>query len=355
MKLASIYSSAIAVSLASLLAACGGGGGGGAAGGGSAAEAPSVAWASPAVFVTPGAADKTFALNCTKVTYTYVSTVGGSPAREPMYTATLKISANGDTVVSAATSTTGTISVLQSIALADAGSYSWDVSGTVQTPTYSLSVYQSGRDRSKSLNVYASGDGYVLSGLPNETVYSSNGYVNKYYDCKMTDPLALQVNADAARAAKNLGAGAGVTTYDNYEALGRIEGGFAFWQSRNTTEASSAYDFMRFDLNTGSLASSTSTAGAYSAISLSLPSAANTQGSYGESFQRGESYYDYKDAKSICLSKSSYDSGSNIETGYEINATAYGQKLLPYSRIYSDDGFVNEGLKGMMEGCGGRS
>lgn len=356
LKKSSILSAAIAVSLASLLAACGGGGGGTSSDGAPAPEAPSVAWASPAVFVTPGAASKTFGLDCTRVTNTYIYNQGGSDVREPMYTATLKISANGDMTVSAATSTTGTIAVLQSIALADAGNYSWNVSGTIETPTYRLNVNQPGRDSSKSLSVYASGDRYVVNGLPSEFMSQPTGYVQKYYDCSMTDPLALQVNADAARAAKNLGAAAGVTTYDDFDAPGRIEGGYAYWETENQTESSSPYDFMRFDLKTGSLASSMSTTDTYSAISLSLPSGINAQGSYGESFQRASSNFEFKDAKTICLSKSSQDPEMAIETGYSINAIAYGQKLSPYSRTYRNGGSLDDRTSNTVKmeggGCG---
>jgi hypothetical protein len=344
------------VSLASLLAACGGGGGGG----GGSADSSGVAWASPAVFVTPGAADKTFGLDCSRTTYTYTySTNSATQTQESLYTATLKISANGDTVVSAATSTTGTISVLQSIALAAAGNYGWNANGTVQTPTYSLYVNQSGRGESKNFNIYASGERYVLNGLPSEYSYPQGYYVHKYYDCTMTDPLVLQAIPDAARAAKNLGTQAGVTTYDNYYAPGRIEGGSAFWQSDNESQVSNPYDFMRFNLSTGELASSTSTTGTYSAISLSLPSSTTTSGAYGESFERANSFFEYKDAKTICLAKSTYDPVADAGSNLEINATAYGQKLLPSSYFYN---YINGGgddktssklaERGMRGGCG---
>ncbi len=99
MKFLSLSQAATAVSFAGLLAACGGGDGGGGCGGGgggAAPDAPSVAWASPAAFVTPGAASTSFALaNCSKYDY-------DSDSRQDLYNATLNIASNGDMSISAA-------------------------------------------------------------------------------------------------------------------------------------------------------------------------------------------------------------------------------------------------------------
>jgi hypothetical protein len=167
--------------------------------------------------------------------------------------------------------------------------------------------------------------------------------VNFNVSCDMTDRLALQINPDQARVAKNLGAAAGVTTYDNYDAEGRIEGGYAFWQTDRGSPEASPYDFMRFDLNTGSIASSTSATGTYSPISLSLPSTTNTYGSYGESVERNQQDYDYKEAKILSVYKYTYDESTLVETNLNIDAVAYGQKLLPSSsyEVY-DQSFLDK-------------
>lgn len=318
MKKLSLIKVTFVVFLTAMLAACGGGG----------TSIPAVAWASPAVFVPPGTADKIFALSCTKVTtvntVTYVESqviITTETTRDQLYTTTLKISANGDTVVSAATSATGTISVLQSIALADANEYSWNVNGTIQTPTYSMSVRQSGSNPSKSLNIYISGESYVLS-LPTETTYGGDYDATTQYECTMTDPLALQINVDAARAAKNLGAEAGVTTFDDDDTTGRIEGGQVFWLNKSGSEE---FSYLRFNLGSGDLASSASSTGTYSPISLSLPASNSEYGVYGESLIKNDSFFGFKDAKSICLGKESQTSG------FYLSATAYGNKFRPSS------------------------
>jgi hypothetical protein len=259
LKNSSILNAAIAVSLASLLAACGGGGDSASPTGSGATpppELPAVAWASPAVFVTPGASSKTLALNCTTQTDTYsapnynrVRTSGA------LVSATLKISANGDTVVSAATSTSGPISALQSIALADATSYSWRVNGTLEAPLYILELRQQDRNTTKRIEVISESEGTTVN-LPNGYFSTQTSYGFIYYSCNSEEVLALQINPDQARAAKNLGAAAGVTMYDDYRAQGRIEGEKAFWATDVESEATSPYAFMRFDLRTGGLASS---------------------------------------------------------------------------------------------------
>ncbi len=337
MKFSSMIRASLAVSLVSLLAACGGGD--------SATPAPEVAWASPAVFVTPGAANKSFALSgCERRTY------GQQVPNQTLYKASLLIASNGDVSILASTTETATATVIFSIAFADAKDSSWSVSGNTQTPTYSLYVNQEVRDFEKSINVYPQGDGGARLNAGEEG--RSGGYgIN---NCTMTDKLALQVNADSSRAAKNLGTAAGVTTYDGYDADGRIEAGSAFWQSDNESAPDDKYNFMRFNLGTGELASSTSTTGTYSALSLSLPAGTTSysNGSYGESLSRFESNFDYKDAKSICVSSYSYDPVTDQESGFNIYATAYGNKFLPEGtrRVQAQPDFL-ESTKGYRGGC----
>jgi hypothetical protein len=115
--------------------------------------------------------------------------------------------------------------------------------------------------------------------------------------------------------------------------------------------------------------SSTSTTGTYSAISLSLPSSANAserdQGSYGETFERYNSEFFYKDAKSICVSKSTYDPDTRIQSELSISASAYGQSFMPSSNFFqygtdeewdrSSSKLGNAQIKGFGPGggCGG--
>jgi hypothetical protein len=154
--------------------------------------------------------------------------------------------------------------------------------------------------------------------------------------------LSLQLNADKARAAKNLGTEAGVTTFDAYDADGKIEGGNAFWTN---LDSSPSYRALRFNLGTGDLSSSTTTTGTYSAVSLALPSTSNEYGAYGESLSRNNGFFAYKDAKTICLSYNNY----SLETGFATSATAYGNKFMPSSGGRSMFG----GLEAPQAGYGG--
>lgn len=300
--------------LVALLAACGGG-----STAPGAAALPEVAWASPAVFVTPGAANKSFALTgCERRIYNI------DEPYQVLYKASLLIASNGDVSILASTTETATATVIFSIAFADAKESSWSVGGNTQTPTYSLYVNQSGRDFDRYFSVYSRSDSQSLNAGEEG---NSAGYDIR--DCMLTDKLALQVNADQARAAKNLGTTAGVNTYDGDDADGRIEAGIAFWQNENTAAPGDKYNFMRFNLGTGELASSASTTGTYSPISFSLPSGTTTYGAYGESLSRFESEFDYKDAKSICVSSYTYDPQTEQESGFGVYATAYGNKFYP--------------------------
>jgi hypothetical protein len=117
MKTLSIIKAAFAASLAALLAACGDGGDSAAP----PADLPPVAWASPAVFVTPGASNKTFALEgCSgRLGGEDMDSYGGN-----FYNASLNIASNGNVSFSAATTTTGTVSVLWTMAFEDVGNVS---------------------------------------------------------------------------------------------------------------------------------------------------------------------------------------------------------------------------------------
>jgi hypothetical protein len=194
------------------------------------------------------------------------------------------------------------------------------VDGTTQTPSYTISVYQQTRTGSKSFNGYSSAQSGRLEARNSD--YSTNPRVDFYISCDMTGKLALQMNADQARAAQNLGTAAGVTTFDGLDAVGRIEGGNAFWLNNNS---SPEYSNVRFNLSTGALASSTSTTGTYSPISLALPSTSTEYGAYGESLSRNNSFFTYKEAKTICLSYNNQTTGK----GFDLSATAYGNMFYP--------------------------
>ncbi len=323
MKSHSLLKAASAALLVALLAACGGGGD-------DAAPAPDVAWASPAAFA--GASNKSYVLEgCRLATYVNLSALSmnevplgqseGPPPGDLLYNAKLVIAANGDLSISAATTTTGTVSVLWSMPYASMTYSAWSVDGTVQTPSYSLSSYQQLPSMGgKSFNARSSlGGGEIFaeenSGLGSESTSSR-------LSCGLTQPLALQFNPTSARAAKNLGSAAGVTTYDNRQVDGRIEGANAFWFNDS---ASAQYSNVRFNLASGELSSSASATGTYSAISLALPSTNSEFGVYGETLERNNSYFDNVNAKSICLGR---DAGS---TGFQLYATAYGNKFMPSS------------------------
>jgi hypothetical protein len=338
MRFTSVFRAAVAVSLAGLLAACGGGGGGGGVPSGSGpgaapAEVPSVAWASPAVFVTPGAASKSFELaNCRRVTdsYPYVNGQyqGYQRGETDLYTASFVITSSGNVSVNAAVTSTGSVSSLWNFAFADAINSNWGASGTTQTPSFSLSGYTSSRGANSSFNMSSSADfgraSFNSYSRPADS--STNSYTDTYayINCDMDTKLALQVNVDGARAAKNLGIAAGVNSFDDYDLPGRIESGKAFWRDSN---ALPEFSQLRFDLATGELASSSTTTGSYSPLSLTLPSGETEFGSYSESLSRNNSSFNFKDAKGICLNKSD----SSNETGFSVSAYAYGNRFYPYS------------------------
>ncbi len=342
MTFTSMFKAGAALSLAGLLAACGGGGNSASPSGSAPPpELPAVAWASPAVFVTPGAASKSFAMeNCTRQTNVYVYDYRTQPAQFPstnetidMYTATFVVASNGDMSFNGATTNTGTVSKQWGMIFADAVNVSWSASGTTQTPSYQLSGNESFRNSSKNMNANSSSESsnLRLSTYENVSVpnLSTQTYVN--FSCEFTDLLALQVNVDQARAAKNLGTEAGVNTFDNYDLEGRIEGGKAFWRDPSAMEQNSN---LRFDLKTGELASSPSTTGTYSVFSLALPSSATEIGSYSESLTRGQSQFSYKDAKGVCFSKTDTNTG----TGLSVNAFAYGNRFYPVRGNYINNG-----------------
>jgi hypothetical protein len=306
MKTYSFLKAAFAAAVVSLLAACGGGDD----------AAPDVAWASPAVFVTPGASSKVFALQGCSGGY---GGEGIEGYEGNFYNVSLSIASNGDVSLSASTTTTGTVSVLWNMAYADAHNVTWSIDGNTSEPSYGLSMYTSSRSGSASLGVYyeSEEDSYL-------SVNRSSNESGLGISCEtISTPLALQVAVNQARAAKNLGTAAGVTTFDDYNVEeGRIEGGNAFWLNGNGSEQ---YDYMRFNLGTGELASSSSSTGTYSSISLSLPSTSDTYGVYGEALARNtDGFFDYKDAKTICLGKESETSGY-----FFVSATAFGNKFMP--------------------------
>jgi hypothetical protein len=304
MKTLSIVKAAFAAALVSLLAACGGGN-----------DAPEVSWASPAAFA--GASSKSYALQgCYRSIY-------DDDAEEyiedevPLYNAKLVIGTNGDISIQAATTSTGAATAVWNFTYADATNLAWSVSGTTETPSYYITGYRGGRNNS-SFYAYSNVGGGYISAYSND----NNTDIRLELDCDMTDKLALQINANAARAAKNLGTEAGVNTFDDYYTEGRIEGGNAFWYNE---AGSSEYSNMRFNLGSGDLSSSSSTTGTYSSISLSLPSGTSSFGVYGESVTRGSSFFDYKDAKTVCLGRESMQT----ESGFALSVTAYGNKFLP--------------------------
>jgi hypothetical protein len=327
MKTLTLWKAALAASLVSWLAACGGGGGDATP----STPLPEVAWASPAVFVTPGAASKSFALTgCTRTTnvnvtnyvpqYSYTTT----STEVTVTNASLLISSNGNISILGQLAPSTASTTVWSQSADTARNLAWSVSGTTQSPTYYLQAGSNARNTSQDINISSGADGNYLeaSTSVNESAYPLYTYTYTVVECDMTDKLVLQINADQARAAKNLGSAAGVTTFDDYRVEeGRIEGGNAFWYNG---DGSSEFDYMRFNLATGALASSSSTTGTYTPISLSLPSTPTEYGSYAENLQRFNSEFGYQDAKFICINRRRED-----ETGFSVTAAAYGNKFMP--------------------------
>jgi hypothetical protein len=223
------------------------------------------------VFVTPGATSKSFAMDgCTRDGSLNTGIINTNSTYQPiptssLYTATLVIASSGDVSMKAATTETGTVSTLWNVGFAKLQNTAWSVSGTSETPSYTLSGDSNERGENRNYAVYSeAGNAYVyLNSFSRERDTSTNRYTDTYVNirCNLIDPLALQVNVDAARAAKNLGSAAGVDTFDNYDVPGRIEGGKAFWSDLS---AMPQFSNLRFDLATGQLASSPSSTGTYS-------------------------------------------------------------------------------------------
>ncbi len=339
MQTSNVMKGMLAISSAALLAACGGG---------DSATAPEVVWASPAVFVTPGAASKSYALKgCERSVRN--TRIDGPIVETVLYKATLVIASSGDMSISASTTDNGTPSVVFSRAFADAQNVGWSVQGSAQTFTYSIN---NRRDDNRNqftnqLNIYEDTEGGEVFGYLDGEDLDSVTNLRTDINCDLAERLQLQVNANEARAAKNLGTAAGVTTFDSYEADGRIEGDNAFWYSRS---GSPEFQHWRFNLKTGALASSSTSTGTYTTTSLALPTGTNEYGSYGESKSRNNSFFDYKEANSICLGRDSQSSG------FSLSATAYGNKFYPSGdRINNNSqstGF--ESPMGLRFYCGGQ-
>lgn len=320
---------ASAALLAALLSACGGGGAP------SSTPLPEVPWASPAVFVTPGAASKSFALTgCTTGSLEIGMEQPQALDRQNLYNASLQIASNGDVSILASTTQTATATVMLTIAYADASAISWEAFGNTQAPAYGLAIAKFASENAQSGSVIYVAQVTPLGAYGLEASASGEDTI----ECMLSEPLALQLNADQARAAKNLGTAAGVTTFDGRSAVGRIEGGNAFWESNTAPSPSDQYNFMRFNLTTGELASNSTGTGTFAPISLSLPSVTTTYGGYGESILRGNSYFGEKEAKGICLDY--YDQQAN--QGFSIDAYASGN-------IFSPRGVIRSKPTGLVE------
>ena len=236
------------------------------------------------------------------------------------------IASSGDISMKAATTEMGTISTLWNVGFTNLQNTAWSVSGTAQAPSYNVSGEVEVGDNGQYFNIYSAQDksNVELESRSFQTDSSTNTLTETFVNiqCYLIDPLALQVNVDAARAAKNLGSAAGVDTFDDNAVSGRIEGGKAFWID---STAMSQFCNLRFDLATGELASSSSTIGTYSPLSLSLPTGEREFGSYSETLNRNDEFYSFKDAKGVCLNRIDY----NAETSFSVNATAYGNRFYP--------------------------
>lgn len=350
MKQETVFKSALTAGAMALLAACGGGGDGG--------VAPEVAWASPAVFVTPGALSKAHALaGCTLRSY-------DSQTREtefdgPLYQASLVISSNGDLSIVAAKTDGGTRAEVWSQPFAQAGQVGWAVGGSSSNTAYTLRTYyeeqsadtEANRYMEKRLTAYTEEQPSSDSGRLDASDEDSKG-LDSTIQCDMVDRLELQVNIDGARAAKHLGSGAGITTFDDSHADGRIENGFAYWYGKN---GAAQYDHKRFNLSTGELASSASAEGPYTTIDLSIP-ALPSYGSYSEGLVRDA--IESQDARSVCLYYSTPTNGvgnempQNGSTGFYIVASVYGNKFLPIGgRLEQETHF--ESPQQISTGCTG--
>ncbi len=315
----------VAASLAALIVACGGGGGDGSPNLDTAA--PEVAWASPAVFVTPGAASKSFALSGCKQS-SYIIGIPGSTSVD-LFNAKLTIASSGDVSVQAATSTLGPITALWSMTYANAQTVTWSVFGDLIDTGYSMRMDQISSSDRAVINLVSAPWFSVLNANRNT---AAGGF--SISCASVSDLLVLQVNINPARAAKNLGTAAGVTSFDSRYLgegnSGAINAGLATWSNASSPDAQR---FLRFNLATGDLASSTASTGTFSPVSLALPATELEDGTYGETLTRGRTEFDSQDAKSACIryDRRTPDSSPDEPSGnaFSFTVTAFGNKFAP--------------------------
>jgi hypothetical protein len=272
MKTLSWIRAAGALSVVALLAACGGGG--------DTALAPDapppqpVAWGSPAAFVPQGAAQKSLALNDCRLS---VSDEG-----DALYKASLKIAANGDVSIAASSDPETSPTVIWSASYEQAQGTSWLAGGTAQTPTFILGMQEKKDEMLYALLISSDVNARYLIAQMYQLVpsFDEEGEFSEQTTtifCAFSEPLTLQIQPSAARAAANLGVPAGVTgLFAGLEEIAAIEGGLITWQNGLSSEGNAR---MQFDLNSGSLAVAAAGQGPFTKLDFSLPAAQTVDGS----------------------------------------------------------------------------
>jgi hypothetical protein len=336
MKHATIIKMAAASALMALLAACGGGGGG------SAAPESNVPWGSPAVFVAPGQASASFAMQGCTLSQ-------GMNESSLLSQTKLVINAQGDVSIIGTTSNqpTATTSELASMSFALASYANWRVLGTVETPTYTIEMYRLFSDQVDAAYSSILMTSTEPGGTPLIQVKSDDGAGKIIANCILTEPLALKTLVNPARVAKHMGNG--VTEIDTriFEFFGLgsslpsgVTGNIAFW---SIPEIGGIGNFpqqnYQFNLVSGSLMTSigTDTTAPLSTVSFALPAANSgfTAGLYSESVCRNNAFYDSNEAKSLVAVRVPDGEMSINSFTDAIFATRYANKLMPLPIIFA--------------------
>jgi hypothetical protein len=332
---------ALALSV-SLLAACGGSdspvAGGSLPNGTPTVNFNNAAWASPGVFVPYGQSKLELALQgCTTQ-----QVEEGEPT--PLLNAKLVIASNGNmSIIGSMGESTETMTVFEQ-PFVDTNLTAWGVSGSQATPTYNIfSMLFEGQSEGpfgfsylKFIQVNTGTEGgFFLGGDSSGQLQAIEGSMygpSTQISCETIATPTIHAKLDNARAAKNLGAEAGVASFDGADADGEIDGGIAYWE--NGEEGSDEFRYLRFNLTTGELASKSTpreSTATYTPISLSLPTGSDgSSAQYTELICRGAEGFNFREAKGIALSSSNEATSSSLY----LSAFAYGSRFAPNANPY---------------------
>jgi hypothetical protein len=271
MKSLSLFKAAVAASVVSLLAACGGGGGTAPSAGMSSEPEVFIPFASPAMFVPPGAASKSVPLTA---------------CNEGLQTATLVINSSGDMILSGAPSGTTTISEIHRINYATAKSQ--NVYAANSPFGLTLSIYQEDATEHLSASINPSSSDFRSSKLPSYRCSMANG----------TSSFALTTLPSSARLASLMLSGiTGITTTEVIS--GSFTGGVAFWDNwystyeANPSTTDESIRHFSLNMSTGAFGASPTPNVSGTAYVITLPTTpTSTEATFSESMGNGEkSFY----------------------------------------------------------------